>query len=248
MSDLELHQLRHRLHEAEQALEAAERRLSEAALQRRRLAQRLAEVQEAEQRRISAELHDRIGQDLAALGLNLGLIASPRLDRAAIDARVHDSRQLLERASAVLRNLIAELRPVALDEYGLFAGLRALGEDVERRTGLQIAVQGVEPAPRLPAEVETALFRIAQEALTNVAKHARASAVELSLRAVADGVRLRIADDGCGFDPAVRARGPRRHWGMEVMRDRAESVGARMLVDAAPGHGTRIEVEWEATA
>lgn len=234
--------------QAEAALHEHERRLSEAALRQRRLARRLAEVQEAEQRRISAELHDRIGQDLAALGLNLGLIASPRLDRAMIEARVHDSRQLLERASAVLRDLIAELRPVALDEYGLLAGLRALGEDVERRSGLRVSIHGVEPAPRLPEEVETALFRIAQEALTNAVKHAGASTVQLSLDAGGSGVRLRIADDGCGFDPALRAPGPRRHWGLEVMRDRAESVGARMVVDAAPGRGTCIVVAWEAEA
>ena len=145
-----------------------------------------------------------------------------------------------------MRDLITELRPPVLDDYGLLAGLRWFGEQIHARTGLQISVLGEEPSPRLEPKIENALFRIAQEALTNIVKHAHAQRVGLTLLREAGTVTLGIADDGCGFDPPTLQRpGLRAHWGLEMMGERAEAVGARLRVESTPGQGTRIVVDVE---
>jgi len=222
----------------------AEQQLREAARRQRALSWRLVQAQETERRRISAELHDRIGQDLTALGIHLNLIGRSADDPQAAAERLGDSRSLLENTIASLRSLITELRPPALEDYGLLAGLRWYGELVASRAGIEIAVHGEDPDPRPPAPVETALFRIAQEALVNATKHAQARRVDLALRSHAGDLALEIVDDGTGFDPALlQQSGPRAHWGLEMMRERAEAVGARLRLESAPGHGTRIVVE-----
>lgn len=224
----------------------AEQQLREAALRQRALSRRLVEVQEAEQRRISAELHDRIGQDLTALGIHLNIIGRSAGDPRAAAARLEDSRILLENTIASLRGLIAELRPPVLEDYGLLAGLRWYGGMVASRAGLGLEVHGSDPDPRPPAHVEAALFRIAQEALVNATKHARASRVDLTLQCAPGRLVLGIADDGIGFDAELlRRSGPRGHWGLEMMRERAEAVGARLEVQSSPGQGTRVVVEFD---
>jgi len=139
--------------------------------------------------------------------------------------------------------MMGELRPAVLDDYGLLAALHWYGQRFSQRTGLAVAVQGEELAPRLPSATETALFRIAQEALTNAAKHAQASQVTVTLEPVNGGARLTIADDGVGFDPATRRQAG---WGLMTMRERAEAVGAHLRVESAPGKGTQVVVEvWD---
>lgn len=219
--------------------------LRESARRMQALARRLAEAQDAEQRRLSAELHDRIGQNLTALGLNLSLLdsaAEPGLP-AASRSRLRDSQDLVTGTMAAVRDLIAELRPAVLDEYGLQPALRWLAEQHQRRTGVTVRVEGEEPAPRLPAPVEMAMFRVAQEALTNVAKHAEAGSIVLELHRQGGRTLLDIKDDGAGFDPAAQATAaPGGHWGLEMMRERAEAAGASFEVSSAPGRGTRIRV------
>lgn len=221
------------------ARKQAEQDLREAATRLRRLAKRLVAGHDAEQRRFSAELHDRIGQNLTALGVGLELLAASGLDADARAVRLRDARRLLERTTSAVRDLITELRPPGLDEYGLLAGLRCLAEDTGRSSGLRIVAHGQEPCPRLPPAHETVLFRIAQEAVANAVRHAGARRIELSLAADADGPLLRVADDGEGFDPARVARG---HWGLEIMRERATSIGAHLRVLSAPGRGTCVTV------
>ena len=143
-----------------------------------------------------------------------------------------------------IRDLMANLRPPVLDDYGLLAALRWYGEQVTARTGLPVEVWGQEQMPRLSFVAETALFRIAQEALTNVGKHARATHVTVTLEEVPEGLRLTVADDGSGFDPAaLPQRRERSGWGLITMRERAEALGGRLRVDSRPGEGTRIVVE-----
>lgn len=224
----------------------AKQQLRAAASRQKSLAQRLAEVQEAEQRQLSTELHDRIGQNLTALSINLNIIGSPNAQPDATAARLQESRKLLETTIASVRDLVTELRPAVLDDYGLLAGLRWVGEQVRARTGLQISVVGEEPLPRLEQPVESALFRIAQEALNNVVKHAQAGQAWLTLHCETGRLTLGIADDGVGFDSTAPQRpGPRTHWGLEMMRERAELVGGRLRVESATGLGTSVFVDLE---
>jgi two-component system sensor histidine kinase UhpB len=131
---------------------------------------------------------------------------------------------------------MAELRPPLLDEYGLGAALAWYGEEYAQRTGIRVAVdKGSEPPLRPEAAI--AMFRIAQEALNNVAKHAGAKLVRLSLALEGDEMNLCIADDGSGFDMAQASRG---RWGMTTMRERAEAAGGCLFVESSPGRGTTV--------
>jgi signal transduction histidine kinase len=190
-------------------------------------------------------LHDRIGQSLTALSLNLNIIGNGGAS-APDDAkaqRLRESQTLLQETMTSVRNLISELRPVVLDEYGLLAGLRWYAQEVQRRAGLEILVRGEEPELRLPAKIENALFRIAQEAVNNVLKHAQAKRIDLSLECVGHGVRLGVEDNGKGFETArVGDLARHEHWGLEMMAERAEAVGARFRVESTVGRGTRIMV------
>lgn len=214
--------------------------LREAEAQLRALTRQLVNAQEAEGRRISAELHDRIGQNLTALSLNLNLLeqAHGAGGDDAFSARLEDSRELLRTTLRSVRDLVTGLRPAVLDDYGLAAGLQAHGAEIEGRSGVPVRVEAPEE-PRLPPAAELALYRVAQEALTNAVRHAAARQVEIRLQFGADAARLEISDDGRGFEVGQARPG---HWGLVIMRERAESVGGRLEVDSRPGGGTRITV------
>jgi PAS domain S-box-containing protein len=212
--------------------------------QLRALTSRLAEAEEGERRRLARELHDRVGQSLTTLGINLNILRdllSPE-SAAKVGPRLHDSLNLVAESVGNIRDVMAELRPPVLDDYGLPAALRWCGDQFERRTGLSTKVRGDELTPRPPQGVETALFRIAQEALTNVAKHARATQVTISLEGGLKTIRLIIADDGIGFGPGDR-RSAAPGWGLPIMSERALAAGGSLRVDSTPGTGTRIVVE-----
>ena len=148
---------------------------------------------------------------------------------------------------ANVRDVMAELRPPVLDDYGLLAALRQLATEFTRRSGIAAELSGVELLPRLPLIVETAMYRIGQEALNNIAKHAQAKKVEISLHAASGRVMLDIADDGVGFD-ANETSPNKQHWGLITMRERAEVVGIAFRLESAPGTGTRITLEMERAA
>jgi signal transduction histidine kinase len=219
----------------------AELRESEERL--RQLSRRLIEVEEAERRNINRELHDRIGQNLATLNLNVGMIRSQLPGEAlqAVAPRMNDTQNLLAETMGRVRDLMAELRPVALDDYGLVAALRTHAAEFTKRFATGVSVGGSEPVPRLPLPVETALFRIAQEALNNVTKHAYATKVEIQIAEERGSVVLSITDNGLGFDTRKQF-GDARNWGMTTMRERAQGVGATLTVESAPGRGTRVEI------
>jgi signal transduction histidine kinase len=213
--------------------------------QLRTLAVRLAETEEAERRRLARELHDRVGQSLTALSINLNIIRSQLpADSPQATARLDGSLRLVEETVEHTRDVMAELRPSVLDDYGLLAALRWYARQSSNTLGVAVQVEGEELSPRLPPAVETALFRIAQEALNNVTKHAHATQASVRLEAVADMACLTIADDGVGFDPAAKRRpGELPYWGLITMKERAEAVGGRLRVESAPGQGTHITVE-----
>ena len=219
------------------ALHASEERL-------RQVSRRLVEVEEMERRSINRELHDRVGQNLTALNLNLEIVRGQLPDDALqkVGARLSDAKTLVEETSGQVRNLMADLRPAALDDYGLLAALRHHAASVAARLGISIEVEGEDLDPRLPPATETALFRIAQEALNNVAKHARSRTAAVALSSTPQGVTLTITDDGAGFDTGQAPRDVPTY-GVISMRERAETVGADLRIESSPGKGTRVVVE-----
>ena len=219
---------------AEQARDAHLQRLQ--ALSRQAL-----EIQETERQALGRELHDSVAQDVGAVSLNLAILRG-KLGQplpGAIAQRLDDSQKLLEDCALRLRNVMAELRPPGLDEFGLLAALREHAYRVAERAGFAVTVRGEEPQPPLTSTTAIALFRIAQEALTNVVKHARARQVLITLEPTGRGTRLEVRDDGLGFDPASRHHGG---MGMLTMTERAELIGAHCAVDATPGGGTGVIV------
>jgi signal transduction histidine kinase len=223
-----------------------ERELVSCAEQLRALAQRLAEVREDERRRLAQELHDRVGQNLTALDLNLAVIRSalPPETFSRVGERLADCLGLVEHTAEIVSDMMTELRPVVVDDLALMAALRREGKQFSLRTGVPVQLRGQEPAPRLTSAVRNALFRIAQEALTNVAKYARGSQVDLTLDSSVEHVRMILADDGCGFDPSlISSCTGRRGWGLRIMRERAEAVGGRFQIQSLLGEGTRVTVE-----
>jgi PAS domain S-box-containing protein len=205
---------------------------------------RLAEAEEAERRRVVQTLHDRVGQNLTALGLNLSLVQTQLRDRDLHELSSHldGALSLLERTNERIRRLMAELRPPVLDDYGLLATLRWYAREFSSRMGIEVTVCGEQEASGLPAHVENALFRIAQEALHNMAKHAEATEATIELSAREAEVRLTISDNGIGFEPKEE-RGSRSSWGLLTMKERAESVGAQCHIQSEPDRGTRVVVE-----
>ena len=210
------------------------------------MSRRAVEVQEAERRRLARELHDRVGQTLTALNINLNIVKgrAATVSDPVLAARLDDSLDLVEATFEKIRDVMAELRPAVLDDYGLAAALRWYAEQWGRRTGIAVAVVGNDPQPRLAAALEETLFRCAQEALTNVARHARARRVVIALESSARGFSTSVTDDGVGFEtsaPADVAHGS--GFGLMFMRERVESAGGQLWIESAAGRGTRIAVE-----
>jgi PAS domain S-box-containing protein len=208
------------------------------------MSRRLVHTQESERRLLAQELHDRVGQNLTALGLNVRLIANAMSPESMeqCGGRIEECVGLLEATVDAIRNVMGELRPQVLDEYGLVAALRSHAAAFSRRTGIAVSIAGDE-ACEFPKSADLAIFRIAQEALNNVVKHAQASRVELAFSAQDGVVRLVIQDDGAGFS-AKPADNADPGWGILIMRERAETVGARLTVESNPGQGVRLQVEY----
>ena len=211
----------------------------------RAVSRRLVEVQETERRALANELHDLVGQKLTALNIHLNIVkieSAPSMT-AQIGARLEDSLKLVDETIECIRDVMAELRPAVLDDYGLTPGLRWYTEQYVKRTGVATTVIEQGSTRRLPAAAEEALFRIAQEALANVAKYARAEHATVTLGITPQASSMTIADDGCGFDPSACHQPARDHgWGLMIMRERAAAVGADLTVESAPGFGTRVIV------
>ena len=168
----------------------------------RLMAKSIQEVEEKQKRWLARELHDQIGQSLTALNINLNLINKllPDDNKEKISNRVEDSINLVEDTTRQLREVMHELRPPGLDDYGLSAALTWFGKKFSERTNLKLTSQVEQISPRLSISSEMVMFRIAQEALNNVAKHAQAANVEIKLENDSDRVVLKITDDGIGFD------------------------------------------------
>lgn len=240
-----------RLQESNQSLlnEIAERQKAEEALHESHkhlqiLSQRLVEVQEEERRAIARELHDRVGQSLSALNINL-VILDNQISNYATEqtrTRLNDSMQLTAETITLVRDVMSNLRPAVLDDYGLEAALQSYMDQFKSRYRIKILFEKPDqPIPRLGSSIEMTFLRIAQEALLNIARHARADQVTLSLWPEDNAVRLIVQDNGTGIESWEEANRPGSH-GMIIMRERADAVGGNLRVLSVPGKGTKVEV------
>ena len=203
-------------------------------------AQTLAVVEERQN--LARNLHDAINQSLFSAGLIAEVL--PRLwEREPEEARrsLEDLRRLTRGALAEMRSLLVELRPSALSDTDLGDLLRLLGNAFTGRTNIPVTVM-VTGEGMLPAEAQVVLYRICQEALNNIAKHAKASQVEISVSHEPGSLELYIRDNGRGFDTAEQM--PSGHYGLSMMRERAETVGALVTVTSQVGQGTEIAIRW----
>jgi signal transduction histidine kinase len=197
-------------------------------------------AQEDERARIARELHDSAGQAMASILLSLK-IASQQDSIEKMRERLADLRDVASITAADIRRISQELRPALLDDMGLRAGLERYCGDVSARAAVPIDVSVRLADERLDSEVETVLYRIVQEAITNALKSASPSRIDISLDDLTGDLRLVIADDGSGFDPdAVKGAGG---LGLTGMRERAELIGGKLEIRSTPGRGTSVELE-----
>ncbi|MGH7505599.1 MAG: GAF domain-containing sensor histidine kinase, partial [Longimicrobiales bacterium] len=204
-----------------------------------RLAARMVRQHEEERRRLSRELHDETAQVFAAVSMQLGLLrehaspeASPRLDRALA---------LVDDGIRSIRSVTADLRPSLLDDLGLLPALRGLVDDFRDNHSIDVRFNAPDVPPRISKEAELAIFRALQEALSNVARHAHASRIDVRLGAVESRVVLSIADDGRGI-PADRLREPGASAGLAGMRERLAALGGQLMVEPADDHGVLLVI------
>lgn len=210
--------------------------------QLRHLSRGIFHAQEDERRRISRELHDEVAQSAVGMNLHLEILSREAVGKStARQARIATTRKLLSELLDAVHRCSRDLRPAVLDDLGLVPALKSFTRDFASRTGIQVKFAPVPAAERLSNDKRTVLYRVAQEALNNVAKHARATRAEVSM-AEADGVvRLEVADDGKAFRvEGALSPGKSRRLGLLGMRERVEMVGGTFSVESAPGRGTRV--------
>jgi signal transduction histidine kinase len=204
-----------------------------------RLSSRLLDVQESERRSISRELHDEIGQSLGALLMDLSrLSAALPPDRTDVKEQVDRMKSVAERSVQAVRNIALLLRPSMLDDLGLGPALEWQGREVSRRSDIEVEVHAESASGDLPSEYATCIYRLVQEALNNAVRHSAARSAKVELEQSERRIRVRISDDGRGFDPK-RTRG----LGILGMEERVKRLGGEFTVDSAPGRGTAIAAE-----
>jgi signal transduction histidine kinase len=208
----------------------------------RTLSRRLVEAQERERRHVARELHDEAGQALASLRFGLRVLEREVAEGGDVSAYVTELLRTTDAVIDGLHRLAADLRPASLDHLGLDAALRQYARSAAATYGfiVRFKARGFT-GERLPAVVETALFRVVQEAVTNVVRHARASRVDVLLEHRGDRVLVMVEDDGVGFEPDRLQEG--EHFGLLGLRERAEALDGGLTVESAPGTGTTVVVE-----
>jgi signal transduction histidine kinase len=218
------------------------RRLQE---QLRHLSRQILSAQEEERKRISRELHDVIAQVLTGINVQLATLkADAVVNTRGLTRNISRTQRLVEKSVDIVHRFARELRPAVLDDLGLVPALHSYIKDFAKRTGLRVHLTTFTAGRinELDSAGRTVLYRVAQEALNNVARHAHASRVEASILKVPPGLRLRIQDDGKSFAvERVLHASRNRRLGLLGMRERVEMVGGKFTVESAPGHGTTIE-------
>ena len=212
----------------------------------RGMARRLVETEEKGRKNLSRELHDQVGQNLTILGVNLNILRTlvDQNKRDLIDSRIRDSVSLVKQTTGRIRNLMDNLRSTVLDDYGLIAAIDFYAKQFSKRSGLQIAVKGDKKIAHVSEHIENALFRIVQESLINVVKHAKATEVVITLSKRNENLRLAIEDNGIGYDTnRSTPKNGEYGYGVVTMNERALSIGGVYRIRSKKGMGTHITVE-----
>ena len=219
-----------------------ERKRAQRALQT--YSQRLIQAQEAERESMARELHDEIGQSLTAISMNLEWIRRSDPISPAATERIQESIEVIDDTLGRVRELSLELRPSLLDDLGLATALSWYAERFSTRAGIEIEVSGELPPDGIQRAVQTTLFRITQEALTNIARHARATKAWVALAESDRNLRLTISDNGVGFDAASFLNGSAgMALGLRGMQERADAANGSVFINSTPGSGTEVIVE-----
>lgn len=212
---------------------------------RQPILRQVIDAQEAERARVARDLHDEVGQALTSVLLGLHLVdtalTSDPVDADRAAARAAEVRALVADALRGVRRMAFDLRPTVLDDLGLLAAVERLGDDLHERHGLRVEVQveGLTAEDRLPGPVETVVYRVVQESLTNVVRHAHASTVRVFLQGDQHRVRALVRDDGVGFDVSAATR----TLGLRGMAERADLAGGAVRLRSSPGLGCTVELE-----
>ena len=223
------------------ARDITERKLAQEGLEM--FSRQLIEAQEDERRRIARELHDQVGQILTAVKMNLHTVQ--QVSQASEVCHIKDNIEAVDEALRLVRDLSVELRPPVLDDFGLVTALHWYVDRYTKRTGLEVDVvmDISDEDERFSREVETTCFRIAQEALTNIVRHAQADQALLQLAKVGGVLRLSVKDNGIGFDmESLRKRAPRATLGLISMQERAHVAGGTIEIDSAISRGTEVRL------
>jgi signal transduction histidine kinase len=213
------------------------------------LADHMVQVEENERRRISRELHDEAGQSLACIRLQLELVGmNLPATYKEIREQLNETREITERTILDMRRLISDLSPVVLDQFGLAAAIRQLCKRLEASSGIKMTLK-LEPIPEITRKLQMVIYRIVQECCNNVAKHSRASNVNISLRSADEIIELRVADNGVGFD-ATKVDQKTDSYGLSGIRERVALLGGRFSIVSTPRsvrkkgrYGTEVLVE-----
>ena len=220
-------------------------RLAESEKRFRRISRAVLQLQEEERTRISRDLHDGIGQSLTALRIQLELLEQRVAERdLTLSPDAASARELAESCLAEVRQLARLLRPPMLDDLGLGPTLRWLARTLQEKTGVAIELRLEGDEGRADPAVETIVYRLVQEALTNVVKHAAASSAVVTVSKETGRIRVRVEDTGRGFDTSqILSAAEETGLGVRGMRDRVQFFNGRFVVRSAPGSGTVVEAE-----
>ena len=225
----------HRVDELDRLAKTFKRLLDSVESERRRGGQLVLRAQEEERRRLARDLHDEVNQALTAILLRLEALAQDVPPEQA--SEMAELKRLVCRAMDELLNLARQLRPAALDDHGLVPAIDAQLKRFSVHTGVQARLETEGDPATLEEDRQTAIYRVAQEALANIGRHAGATSVEMALSVNGHGAELRVRDDGAGFDPSAT---PGRGLGLRGMVERARLVGGELDVRSAPGDGTSV--------
>lgn len=213
--------------------------------QLRRLSRQILTAQEDERKRISRELHDVIAQTLTGINIRLATLKKEAsVNTKGLDRNIARTQRLVEKSVDIVHQFARELRPAVLDDLGLIPALHSFAKLFSQRTHIHVSLKAFAEVEQLSSDQRTILFRVAQEALNNVSRHAEASRVDVSILKLLSAICMKIKDDGKSFnlESVLKAKG-RKRLGLLGMRERVEMVGGTFCVESAPGQGTTIVVE-----
>jgi signal transduction histidine kinase len=215
--------------------------------QLRQLSRQILSAQEEERREISRELHDVIAQTLTGINVRLAALAKEAIvNTKGLDRNIASTQRLVEKSVDIVHQFARELRPAVLDDLGLIPALHSFVKTFSKRTRIHVHLKAFAAVEQLDTARRTVLFRVAQEALTNVARHAQASRVEVSIQKLPEGICMKIKDDGKSFqvDRVLHAKGSKR-LGLLGMRERLEMVGGHFGVESVQGKGTTVIAQFQ---